>query len=125
MDDNRYPGVLDGPPDTVEQRIVGLVAAHLNMSFEDLSSVADHRVDVVSRVRFRVKRRGGKTIRRRPANLERRLIQPRRHLQACGIDQCGEATDAELPQRLKACGLSPPVGDRPFSTDQRTRGESK
>ena len=122
MNDDRDRGVLNSTPDRVEQRVVGLVAAHLNVRFEHPHSLGDRCGNVVACVRFGVKRRGGKTIRCSPRELQRPLVEPCRHLSLVWVDQCGEAEDAELSQHLHALGFCCAVSNRPFPAHQRTVG---
>jgi hypothetical protein len=112
MDHHRHSCVIDRGPHIVQQRIVGVVVADLQMCLEDSRAGAYCVFDIARRIRLGVEGGRREAVRCRLGEPDGPFVQPGRHVRLVRVHQRGEPSYAEPPQRLDPLGLVAPVGDR-------------
>lgn len=117
MDHHQDRGVLDERPDLVEQRVVRIVVAHLDVGSEHLGSGRDGVGGSSRPLPGSGSGRGGQAVGRLVAKLTAHWLSQA----AIGLVRVDEQLNrrAERPQGRDPLRLVGPVVDRPFAADQR------
>jgi hypothetical protein len=117
MHDDRYVGVLQDPPDVVEQRVVEVELPHLQVQLEQLHP-GGHQLRHVRRdALLREERRRPQRLGDLAGEGSRPVVQVRRHTGLVRVRQRREPAYAHLAEQGDPVLVRRAVADRPLATD--------
>lgn len=119
MRHDRDPGVREQAPGLVEQRVIRVEVADLQMALEYPRARLERAGDIGRGVGLGEERRGLQAAGRAGREVRRPLVKRAGHAWLVRVEHGRERPHAERPQRRHPVPLAVPVGDGPGPADQR------